>query len=482
MKKKREYRNEYVKRITIRNTFYTLVGYSLPVISSYIAISLDLTSCTFEQMHLITLLVVGTVSLFLIYIHFKKEITYKLSETLGLAQLINWLFVYSVWLFYLNEIKLMALFSAMIPFVFFFSIGSVKSSLAIIITFHIVYIAEAYYCIYHLGQINTFKQDLFYAFCFFYSSLFLVGITHIYKKQKKITKIAKMDAEEAKKKLEITNYDLTKTYTKIKKTVDDIFVLSEMVAKDSAGITDSSMNLSKGANIQATEINEIAKTMEQINLKTSENAENAIKANELSLLTRDSSSNGVLHMEEVNSAMSDINSSSKGISKIISTIDSISFQTNLLALNASVEAARAGKQGKGFAVVAQEVRNLALKAAKAASDTADLIQISLDNVENGTETSETAAKALDDINSKIMDVTQLVENISKSSNEQTTSISQVNTAMSKISKVTGDTAQSAHETSVAAARLAETAVKIHRILKEFEQEKGKVEVKNLNKY
>ncbi len=247
---------------------------------------------------------------------------------------------------------------------------------------------------------------------------------------------------------------------------------AEQIASGATQVADSSQTLSQGATEQASSLEEIAASMNQMAAQTKQSAENARQANQLSSEARGAAERGSRHMGAMVSAMTEINQAGQNIGKIIKTIDEIAFQTNLLALNAAVEAARAGQHGKGFAVVAEEVRNLAARSARAAQETAELIEGTVAKTANGQEIAGQTANALSEIVGGITKVSDLVAEIAAAASEQAEGIGQVNVGLGQIDQVTQQNTASAEESAAAAEELASQASQLQALLGKFRLQQG----------
>lgn len=257
--------------------------------------------------------------------------------------------------------------------------------------------------------------------------------------------------------------------------------LSETMAEinESAGqveagarqISDGGQALSQGTTEQASAIQQLNASIEEVAGETKKNASNANEANERALEVRSNAEVGNEQMTKMVTAMVDINESSKNISKIIKVIDDIAFQTNILALNAAVEAARAGQHGKGFAVVAEEVRSLAARSAEAAKETTGLIEGSIDKVEAGTKIADQTASSLVEILNEIEKVTGLVGNIARASNDQATEIAQITQGIEQVSTVVQTNSATAEESAAASEELSGQAEMLKQMVGAFKLKK-----------
>jgi signal transduction histidine kinase len=239
----------------------------------------------------------------------------------------------------------------------------------------------------------------------------------------------------------------------IQRIIEQLREGANQVTAAAAQVSVSSQSLAQGASEQAATIEETSASLEQISSLTRANAEHASQTATLMKDAKNHIDRAAVSANDMNQAMSEIKASSAQTSKIVKTIDEISFQTNLLALNAAVEAARAGEAGKGFAVVAEEVRNLAMRAADAAKNTSALIEDTVQRVNTGARVVDGLKASLDEVTGSTASILTLVNEMAGASAEQAEGIQQISTGVTQMSDVTQTTAASAEESAAAAQEL-----------------------------
>lgn len=260
---------------------------------------------------------------------------------------------------------------------------------------------------------------------------------------------------------------LNQTIYSLNEVLSNINQAADQVSSGAKQVSDSSFALSQGASEQASAVQQLTASMEEIAAQTTQNASNAGQANQLAETARTGALSGSDQMKDMVKAMGEINEASNNISKIIKVIDEIAFQTNILALNAAVEAARAGQHGKGFAVVAEEVRNLAARSADAAKETTVMIENSIKKVEDGTKILSETSKALTQIVDNVSKTSGLVAEIAVASKEQAMGISQINQGINQVSMVTQSNSATAEESAAASEELTGQAEVLKDMVKKF---------------
>jgi methyl-accepting chemotaxis protein len=253
----------------------------------------------------------------------------------------------------------------------------------------------------------------------------------------------------------------------IKKGMRIIDEASHHIAIGSQQVSVTSQQLSQGASTQAAATEQMSSTITELSTQTIQAAANTEKVKNLSQVTSEKAKSGRLSMKNLLASMNEIYEASKDIIKINKQIDEIAFQTNLLALNAAVEAARAGSHGKGFAVVAEAVKSLSNKSSQAAKETAQIIENSLQKINQGKDFGSSASEVLENILGSIEEVSNVLVEISKVNQEQVKGISQVELGIQQVDSVTQQNAASAEENAASISELNAKAMEMQKVITSF---------------
>lgn len=243
--------------------------------------------------------------------------------------------------------------------------------------------------------------------------------------------------------------------TSLSSVMSNINKVQQEVFGHAQNLSNSSQMLAQGATEQASAVEELSATLNDLSKSAKQNIEMSSQAQDNARLTGDQVTLSSQQMEQLVEAMEDIGTASTQIEKIISTIENISFQTNILALNAAVEASRAGESGRGFAVVAEEVRNLAGQSEQAAKATKDLIEGSVKAAERGnqivTEVSTTLQRTIE----LVLQSNNAIGEITDAVNTEAIAISQVAEGLGQISAVVQTNSANSEESAAVSMELFE---------------------------
>lgn len=280
---------------------------------------------------------------------------------------------------------------------------------------------------------------------------------------------------------------------------EDLNVMTESLAAITKQITQASHDMvttieevkqavntqSSGATEQATSINEITASLEEIEKSSNQTMEKAKTLGEVAERTRQRGQQGLEAIEQSIQGMKairekvqiiaqtilDLSNQTQQVGEITSAVNGLAQQSKMLALNASIEAAKAGEAGKGFAVVAAEVKNLAEQSEQSTTQVQKILEDIRHAAEKAVMVTEEGTKGVDHGTGLVEETGEIVRNLSEVIHETTIAsqqieaavrqegvgIEQITAGMNEINQVTASFVASVKQTTEAISNLASIA-------------------------
>ncbi len=234
---------------------------------------------------------------------------------------------------------------------------------------------------------------------------------------------------------------------------------------------------STGSSEQASSINEITASLEEIEKSSIQTIEKAKSLGDAAEKTREKGQLGLEAVEQsivgmktvrdkvqtIAQTILELSHQTQQVGEITAVVNSLAQQSKMLALNASIEAAKAGEAGKGFAVVAAEVKNLAEQSEQSTTQVQKILEDIRHATEKAVMATEEGTKGVDHGTGLVEQTGEIVRNLSDVIHETTIAsqqieasirqegvgIEQITAGMNEINQVTAAFVESVKQTTEA---------------------------------
>ncbi len=185
------------RKIIYRYYIFIFLGYTASLAALYIIKYFGLTEVKYITIHYLSIATLGSSIFFTSLIVFKKNLTTPYAMVVALVQFSTWLCLYTIYVFSLHEMRVIALFFALMPITFLLTTTRLLQSLLIAIGAGVIQLSVAYYAIFGAGQGGSYVKEVILTITFIIPAVYLSYLAGIFANQRSEVKSAKKQTEDA---------------------------------------------------------------------------------------------------------------------------------------------------------------------------------------------------------------------------------------------------------------------------------------------
>ncbi len=169
------------------------------------------------------------------------------------------------------------------------------------------------------------------------------------------------------------------------------------------------------------------------------------------------------YIESTAEVIGQVGQSADAMLETIELINQIASQTNLLAMNAAIEAAHAGEYGKGFAVVADEIRRLSETVSESSRTISTGLKESVDRITAAMDASSAAGSSFEEISRDVNAAAASFREIAGGMSELAQGSGEILSAMHRLSDISTTIRASSSDMERGTGRIGDSMTALERI-------------------